>query len=77
MECSWSLRYKGDHGGTFFQGNCFPAAVTAADNVVWSSAVCASDFCNEDDGTRGEQVGKLDAIYQEMELASRYAEPSE
>jgi len=26
--------------------------------------VYASDFCNEDDGTREEQVGKLDAIYQ-------------
>jgi hypothetical protein len=60
VECSWSLRYKGDHGGTFFQGNCFPAGVTAADDVV----VCASDFCNEDDGTREEQVGRLDAIYQ-------------
>jgi hypothetical protein len=64
VECSWNLRYKGDHGGTFFQGNFFPAGVTAAEDVVWSSAVCASDFCNEDDGTREEQVGKLDAIYQ-------------
>jgi hypothetical protein len=48
----------------FFQGDFFLAGVTAADDVVWSSAVCASDFCNEDDGTREERVSKLDAIYQ-------------
>jgi hypothetical protein len=49
-----TISTNSDHGGTFFQGNFFPAGVTAADDVVWSLVVYAGDFCNEDGGTRGE-----------------------
>jgi len=51
VEWGWSLRYKSDHEGTFFQGNIFPVDVAAAGDFVRSSVVYAGDFCNEDSGT--------------------------
>jgi hypothetical protein len=43
------------YGGIFFQGNIFLAGVAAADDVVWSSAVYAGAFCNEEVGRGGSK----------------------
>ena len=48
------LVVKRRDGGTFFQGYDFLPGVATADDVVRSLAVCAGDFYNEDDRTRGK-----------------------